>query len=132
MVCVAFESADLSDLLGLKRAEFADLPSDDALVERLNLGGFEDAIVEGRGPDLSALVVGRVEACEPHPDADKLSVCTVDVGDGRARQIVCGAPNVAAGQKVAVALPKVRLPDGTKIKKSKLRGIVSARSFLAT
>jgi phenylalanyl-tRNA synthetase beta chain len=106
-------------------AEFVDLPPDEDLVHRLNMGGFEDARVEARGPDLSALVVGRVDAREPHPEADRLSVCTVDVGDGTTRQIVCGAPNVATGQMVAVALPKTRLPDGTKIKKAKLRGVVS-------
>ncbi|MDH3519053.1 MAG: phenylalanine--tRNA ligase subunit beta [Myxococcales bacterium] len=105
--------------------EFIDLPSDAALAERLNLGGFEDAVIEPVGPDLSAVLVGRVARREPHPNADKLSVCSVELGDGAPRQIVCGAPNVAAGQKVAVALPGVRLPDGTLLKKAKIRGVSS-------
>src|SRR5204862_1743830 len=58
-------------------------------------------------------------------DADKLSVCKVDVGLGEAQQIVCGAPNVAAGQKVCVALAGTELPGDVKIKKSKIRGVES-------
>jgi len=75
---------------------------------------------------------GRVLTREKHPDADKLSVCTVDVGleDGPAT-IVCGAPNVDAGQTVAVALPGSVLPDGTKLKKAKLRGVESFGMILA-
>jgi len=106
-------------------AEFIDLPDDAALAERFNMGGFEDAAVEHTGPDLSAIMVGYVERREQHPNADKLSVCTVNVGEETHRQIVCGAPNVAAGQRVPVAVPGVRLPDGTKLKKSKIRGVVS-------
>ena len=106
-------------------AELVDLPPAAELARRLELAGFEDVAVHELGPDLSQVRVGRVERCERHPDADKLSVCHVDVGDGTRRAIVCGAPNVAAGQKVAVALPGSRLPDGTKIKKAKLRGVVS-------
>jgi phenylalanyl-tRNA synthetase beta chain len=106
-------------------AEFVDLPDDRELAERLEMSGFEDVVVETSGPDLAGIVVGRVEAREKHPDADRLSVCRVDVGDGTPRTIVCGAQNVAADQHVAVALPGVRLPGGTKIKKSKLRGVRS-------
>jgi phenylalanyl-tRNA synthetase beta chain len=107
-------------------AEFADLPEEGALVDRLAMdGGFEDVRVEAIGPDLSALTIGHVLAREQHPNADRLSVCTVDVGDGTPRTIVCGAPNVAAGQKVVVALPGTELPGGMKIKKSKLRGVES-------
>jgi phenylalanyl-tRNA synthetase beta chain len=106
-------------------AEFIALPDERALADRLAMAGFEDVLVEGLGPDLSAIAVGRVDACEPHPNADRLRVCRVDVGDGALRTIVCGAANVAAGQKVAVALPGTALPDGTAIKKAKLRGVVS-------
>jgi phenylalanyl-tRNA synthetase beta chain len=105
--------------------EWVDLPPPAALAERLELSGFEDVSVRPLGPDLSELRVGLVLTCARHPDADKLSVCSVDVGDGTARTIVCGAPNVAAGQKVAVALPGTLLPDGTRIGKAKLRGVVS-------
>ena len=68
---------------------------------------------------------------EPHPDADRLKVCTVDVGEDEPAGIVCGAPNVAAGQTVAVALPGARMPDGTKIKAAKLRGVPSGGMILA-
>lgn len=75
---------------------------------------------------LAGVVVGEVKECAKHPDADRLSVCQVDIGDGGLYQIVCGAPNVAAGQKVFVATigTTVHLPDGTSfvIKKSRIRG----------
>lgn len=78
---------------------------------------------------LEGLVVGHVLTCEPHPDSDHMHVCTVDLGNGEApQQIVCGAPNVAAGQKVIVATLGTKLYDGDKefiIKKSKLRGVES-------
>lgn len=76
-------------------------------------------------PHLSKVVVGHVLSREKHPDADKLGVCQVDVGDGTIRQIVCGASNVAGGQRVAVALPGVELPGDFKIKTSKIRGVES-------
>ena len=69
-------------------------------------------------------------SAEPHPNADRLRVCTVDTGDGE-RTIVCGAPNVAAGQTVPVALPGATLPGGHKIGKAKLRGVESAGMILA-
>ena len=62
-------------------------------------------------PSAEGFVVGRVLAAEQHPNADRLSVCKVDTGDGE-RTIVCGAPNVAAGQTVAVALPGAVMPGG--------------------
>ena len=72
----------------------------------------------------------RRSSVEQHPDADRLSVCTVDTGDGE-RTIVCGAPNVAAGQTVAVALPGAVLPDGNELKKAKLRGVESDGMILS-
>jgi phenylalanyl-tRNA synthetase beta chain len=75
-------------------------------------------------------VVGKVVSVSPHPDADRLQVCEVDTGDG-ARTIVCGAPNVAAGQTVPVALPGAVLPDGTKLTVAKLRGIESNGMILS-
>ena len=81
---------------------------------------------------LKGLVVGQVLTCEQHPDSDHMHICTVDLGenynDGKPEQIVCGAPNVAAGQKVIVATLGTVLYDGDnefKIKKSKLRGVES-------
>src|SRR3712207_9387161 len=74
---------------------------------------------------LDLFVVGKVLRAERHPDADRLTVCEVDVGD-EVRGIVCGAPNVAAGQTVAVAGPGAVMPDGTRLKRAKLRGVASA------
>ena len=107
-------------------AEWIDLPPDsDALAERLTMAGLEVDAIERQGPDLSGIVVGEVVERGTHPSADRLALCRVDVGEGDPVPIVCGAPNVAAGQKVAVARPGAKLPDGTKIKKSKIRGEVS-------
>jgi phenylalanyl-tRNA synthetase beta chain len=75
-------------------------------------------------------VVGSVLSAEKHPDADRLTVCEVDTGEGT-RTIVCGAPNVAAGQTVAVALPGAVLPDGTELKQAKLRGVTSDGMILS-
>jgi phenylalanyl-tRNA synthetase beta chain len=81
-------------------------------------------------PSPDSFVVGRVISVEKHPDADKLSVCEVDAGEG-GRTIVCGAPNVAAGQTVPVALPGAVMPDGTKLGKAKLRGVESDGMILS-
>ena len=77
---------------------------------------------------LEGLVVGEVLTCIPHPNSDHMHVCTVNLGSGEPQQIVCGAPNVAAGQKVVVATIGTKLYDGDTsftIKKSKLRGVDS-------
>lgn len=100
------------------------------LVDRLTLRLAEIDALESSAPELDEqVVVGRVVSCEQHPDADRLSVTSVDVGADAAIPVVCGAPNVTAGQTVAVALPGARLTlaDGKelKIKKGKLRGVAS-------
>ncbi len=76
-------------------------------------------------PSADRFVVGKVLSTEQHPDADRLRVCSVDVGTDAPAQIVCGAPNVAAGQTVAIALPGAVMPNGMKIKQAKLRGVES-------
>ena len=102
------------------------------LAERLAMTGTEVERVAVVGPSSpEGYVVGRVLAAEPHPNADRLRVCTVDTGDGE-RTIVCGAPNVAAGQTVPVALPGATLPSGHKIGKAKLRGVESMGMICAS
>ncbi|ANU11360.1 phenylalanine--tRNA ligase subunit beta [Planococcus antarcticus DSM 14505] len=91
------------------------------LGEKITRSGIEvDAVID-RTQGMTNVVVGFVESCIKHPEADKLSICQVDVGDEMA-QIICGAPNIAAGQKVIVARPEAKLPGDIKIKKAKLRG----------
>ena len=108
-----------------------DLPVDE-LATRLAMTGTEVDRVDHHGVGaLEHFVVGRVLRAEPHPDADRLTVCIVDIGGGVQSQIVCGAPNVAAGQTVAVARPGSIMPDGTKLKKAKLRGQESNGMILA-
>lgn len=94
------------------------------LAEMMTRGGIEIDSVPSRNAGVSGVVVGYVKTREKHPDADKLSVVTVDAGTGEDLQIVCGAPNIAAGQKVPVALVGAKLP-GIAIKRAKLRGVES-------
>lgn len=95
------------------------------LGEKITRSGIEvDAVID-RSHGMTNVVVGYVESCEKHPEADKLSICQVNVGEDGIEQIICGAPNIAAGQKVIVARPGAKLPGGVKIKKAKLRGEVS-------
>ena len=102
-----------------------------ALADRLVMTGTEVERIETVGPpSAEGFVVGKVLECEKHPKADRLSACIVDTGDGE-RPIVCGAPNVAAGQTVAVALPGATMPDGMKLRKAKLRGLPSEGMILA-
>src|SRR5947209_20605754 len=103
-----------------------------ALAERLALTGTEVERVEHHGVSaLEQFVVGRVLERRKHPDADRLSVCMVDTGGSTPAEIVCGAPNVAAGQAVAVARPGAIMPDGSTLGRVKLRGIESAGMSLA-
>src|ERR671911_1691877 len=102
------------------------------LATRLALTGTEVERVHTHGVTaLEHFVVGKVLSVERHPDADRLTVCMVETGDGEPSQIICGAPNVAAGQTVAVARPGAVMPDGTRLKRAKLRGQESAGMILA-
>lgn len=95
------------------------------LVDDLTLSTAEVEGLERFAPHLANVVVGFVEERTKHPDADKLNICTVDVGAEEKLQIVCGAPNIDKGQKVAVAVVGTVLPGDFKIKKSKIRGVES-------
>jgi phenylalanyl-tRNA synthetase beta chain len=99
--------------------------SPEALCDLLTQLGLEVEGVQAPDPICQGLLVGEVLAKDPHPDADKLSLCTVQVGMGELRQIVCGATNHFAGAKVVVALPGQELPGGMKIEKRKVRGVAS-------
>ncbi|WP_029420997.1 phenylalanine--tRNA ligase subunit beta [Alicyclobacillus macrosporangiidus] len=98
--------------------------SPEALADKLTSAGLEVEAVTPRNRGVRGVVVGKVLTCEPHPNADRLKVCTVDAGVGEALTIVCGAPNVQAGQKVPTALPGASLPGGP-IGKVKIRGVES-------
>ena len=112
--------------------EYVDLPlTPDETAAALTSIGLEVGSVEEvpsvKG-GLRGLVVGEVLTCEPHPNSDHMHICTVDLGGGAIEQIVCGASNVGAGEKVIVATLGTKLYDGDKeftIKKSKLRGVES-------
>lgn len=95
-----------------------------ALLEQLTMAGLEVDAVEPVATELVGIVVGLVTQVDPHPDAERLQVCRVDVG-AELLTIVCGAKNVAVGIKVPTALVGAVLPNGTKIKKAKLRGVSS-------
>ncbi len=108
--------------------QYVDLDhSPEAIEEALTLIGFEVEGVEKTGlPDMPEVVVGEVLASEPHPNADRLSVCRVAVAAGaEPSTIVCGANNYRVGDRVPVALPGATLPGGFRIKASKLRGVRS-------
>jgi phenylalanyl-tRNA synthetase beta chain len=105
-----------------------------AIEERLTMTGTKVEAIHHHGvTSTDGFVVGRLLSAEQHPDADRLKVCTVDLGseDGQPATIVCGAPNVAAGQTVAVARPGAVMPDATKLKQAKLRGVVSEGMILS-
>ena len=99
--------------------------SDLELSEKLTMAGLEVDQIAPVAPPFEGLVVGHVVACGKHPNADKLSLCEVDVGTGELQQIICGAPNVKKDLKVAVATVGSVLPNKLKIKRAKLRGVES-------
>lgn len=116
-------------LLGEERLAVSDEDLLDTLIDHLaEIEGIESSL-----PELDGVIVGHVRTCAQHPDADRLRVCSVDVGGDEPLPIVCGAPNVAAGQKVAVATIGTVLEmtdkngevQSLKIKKGKLRGVAS-------
>ena len=106
-----------------------ELPPDE-IGRLLTMIGLEVEGAEAFGQSLEAIVVSRILAVEPHPRADRLSLCRVDAG-GKTVNVVCGAPNLETGALVPLALPGVRLPDGTEITESKIRGVESEGVLLA-
>ncbi len=96
-----------------------------ALTHRLTMLGLEVDGTESVAPALDGVVVGKVLDVSRHPNADRLSVCSVDVGGDEPLSIVCGAANVQAGESYPAALNGAVLPGGLRIKRSKLRGVVS-------
>ncbi len=95
------------------------------IAERLVMGGLELEIEPAVREIPTGVVVGKIISLEPHPDADRLRVCDVDVGGGMRASIVCGAANARADMMVPVALPGARLAGGMEIKATKLRGVDS-------
>jgi phenylalanyl-tRNA synthetase beta chain len=104
--------------------EYVDLTGVTAeeLAEKITKSGIEVEGVEVLNEGIKGVVIGNILEREQHPNADKLSKCLVDIGEGDPIQIICGAPNVAKGQKVAVAKVGAVLPGNFKIKRAKLRG----------
>ncbi|MGO3743282.1 phenylalanine--tRNA ligase subunit beta [Kerstersia sp.] len=100
--------------------------SSDALAHKLTMAGLEVEETETAAPAFSGVVAAKITAIAPHPDADRLRVCQVDDGSGEMLQIVCGAPNAAAGLLVPLARVGAELPGGMKIKTAKMRGVASA------
>jgi phenylalanyl-tRNA synthetase beta chain len=106
--------------------EFVDLPKNpEEIADLLTRAGVETENIETRGAKIDKVIVSRITASSRHPNADRLTVCEVDDGSGTKRQIVCGATNYKVGDKVPLALPGAKLPNGTEIRKSKLRGVES-------
>jgi phenylalanyl-tRNA synthetase beta chain len=111
-----------------------DMPVEQ-LGERLSLAGTKVEAIHRRGvpadDGLDLYRVGRVVSLDPHPNADRLSLCRVDVGEAKPRQIVCGASNFAAGATVAVVLPGATLPGGHRLGRARLRGVESDGMILS-
>jgi len=106
--------------------EFVDLPKNpEEIAELLTRAGVETENIETRGAKIDKVIVSQITASSRHPNADRLTVCEVDDGSGTKHKIVCGATNYKVGDKVPLALPGAKLPNGTEIRKSKLRGVES-------
>ena len=107
--------------------EFLELDlSLEEIAERLTMGGIEVEGMTRIGTGLSDVVCAEIEAVTPHPQADRLRVCTVRTGQGESRQVVCGAPDVTVGQKVAFAPAGSTLPGGKSITATEIRGVASS------
>src|SRR5262245_10454024 len=100
-------------------------------VSTAGIEGVDPRGVPDEDGNLGLFRIGRVVAAEKHPNADRLQLCRVDVGEGEPRQIVCGAWNFGAGATVAVALPGAVLPSGLKLDQRKVRGELSDGMILA-
>jgi len=100
-----------------------DTPS--GIADRMTMAGLETASVEPYGEGYDAVVIGRILKIAPHPDAERLSLCEVTVGGETSLSIICGAKNIFEGAVVPVAMIGSLLPNGIKIKKSKIRGVSS-------
>ncbi len=102
------------------------------LAERLSMTGTQvERIDQAGAPSAEGFVLGRVLSAEPHPNADRLRVCEVEVAPDKRQTIVCGAPNVAAGQSVPVALPGAVLGSGQRLGRAELRGVTSEGMILS-
>ena len=107
------------------------LPAED-IADRLTMAGLKLERLHRTGVgDIAGFLTGRVLRVDRHPSADRLTVCSVDIGGPEPQTIVCGAPNVAPGQTVAVALPGALMPDGTVLGEATLRGVRSSGMILA-
>ncbi|HBJ29060.1 MAG TPA: phenylalanine--tRNA ligase subunit beta, partial [Cobetia sp.] len=95
------------------------------LADQVTMAGLEVDGIEPVAGEFTGVVVAEVKDKQTHPEADRLNVCQVDDGSGALVQVVCGAPNVAAGQKVLFAQVGAKLPGDFKIRKAKLRGVES-------
>lgn len=106
--------------------EFVDTDLSAAEVsERLTMAGIEVDGVGGVSPEISKVVTARIESMAKHPNADRLRLCQVDIGEGEPLEIVCGATNMKEGDVVALAMHGATLPGGVKLKRSKIRGVKS-------
>jgi phenylalanyl-tRNA synthetase beta chain len=106
--------------------EFVDLPENpEGIADLLTRAGVETEKIETRGTKIEQVIVSQIVSASRHPNADRLTVCEVDDGSGTKRQIVCGATNYKVGDKVPLALPGAKLPNGVEIRKSRLRGVES-------
>jgi len=103
--------------------DVADTPS--GIADRMTMAGLETAAVEAFGEGFDKIIIGRILKIAPHPDAERLSLCEVAVGGETPLSIICGAKNIFEGAVVPVSMIGALLPNGIKIKKSKIRGVAS-------